>query len=433
MKATIYIAVAVLLSAAATADAQTLFKDGEFGDTITGDIHWVDESDVIVARALKGSKLKINLGPAKKSPYRAVMAIYEEGQDVVSLSVTGIATKGGNGFKTLEPLVLPSTGRYRIRVLTRTAPGGAAYAGDYLLKTKIIPQKKFEDVLPFPESGEADVTFVALAGSTANIVLKAGPGSELPVLVDILRPNGESVLTSGARKDKKKAITVKKVALPDFGEYRVRLTGVPFKSCQYTVSVKNAKRKAQKVDVRDYTPPERPILELSRTAERDPLVLFREEEGGADRYIFLPGRNSPLEYVVDRPAGLSLATIDQVIEQNRIVGYTRTDGVGEWEAIVADMLLEQSRLVSYRVSVVTPTGNGTSVFSGIQRDLSNKITNYSEVRTYGEEGVDPAHSLRIYGIERPDRQTEIRYKVDLEGPEGPLGTFVYPPWSLPES
>jgi hypothetical protein len=273
--------------------------------------------------------------------------------------------------------------------------------------------------------------FSAHGGSVLNLVVKAGPGTDLPTLSDILDPDGKSLLAGAEVKVKKKSIVVKKLALDTFGVYRVKVAGEAFKSFQFTAKVKPPKRKWEKVDVRDLTPPPLPPLVLGRTGDREPFVRIRSQQGGTNRYFFTPGDSNVNEYVDDAPDGLVFSTTDLVRVEGLAVSYRRVSSSGEFEALISELTYDPDiLLVSFRTDVETPSGDGLSLFSEITRDGAGKVTGYKEVRTFGEEGVDPPFTLVVSEIQRGPRQGEVRYRVDYSDTEGNSGTYVYPPWRI---
>ena len=437
MKTRIFATTLALLLAAGAARAQELWKEGRFGDKITGDIHRIDESDIFVDEVIAGSEMKVLLKPARKSNYRAVVGMYAPEEDFTSLPVL-IRQNPDKPPNPNKPVLqvktlwtpMTETGKYRVRVLTQSEDD-LAFSGEYSLRVKIKVNRKYAATVPIPEGGEGIAEFSAHAGSVLNLVIKAGPGTDLPTLTDLVDPDGNSLLVGAEIKLSKKAIQVKKLALATFGVYRVKVQGEAFKSFRFTAKVKPPKRKWEKVDVRDLAPPPLPLLILSRTGDREPFVQIRGQQGGTNRYLFTPRDTSANEYVNDAPAGLVFNTTDIVRVDGLTLSYRRVSSSGEFEALVSEMAYDaEPLLLSFRTDVKVPDGDGLSLFSEITRDGAGSVTGYEEIRTFGEEGVDPAHTLVFSDIERLPAAGQVRYRVQYTDPDGNSTTYVYPPWRL---
>jgi hypothetical protein len=224
---------------------------------------------------------------------------------------------------------------------------------------------------------------------------------------------------------------VKKLALETFGVYRVQVDGEEFKSFRFVAKIKPPKRKWEKVDVRDGVAPAMDPLELGRTGDREPSVLVRGQDGAANRYFFTPGRTGINEYLNDAPDGLSFDTVDPVRVEGWLVSYRRVSSTGTFEALVSEIVRDEDGVIeSFRVEIKTPDGDGVSVFDAITRDGAGMVTGYREVRTYGEEGVDPTFTLVLSAIERLSGQGQVRYRVEYTGGGTGPTTYLYPPWQL---
>jgi len=428
-----------LLLLVGAAQAQDQWKQGRFGDKLTGDIHRIDESDIFVDEIVTGSRMKVQLTPAMKSNYRPLIGIYAPGEDFESLPVLvkvdpDKPPKPGKPVLRLKTLWTPlaTTGKYRIRVLAQSADD-LTFSGDYSLKVKIQVNKQFGGTVPIPEGGEGTAEFSAHAGSRLNLVIKAGPGTDLPTLTDILDPDGESLLAGADVKVTKKSILVKKLDLAMFGVYRVKVDGEAFKSFTFKAKIKPPKRKWEKVDVRDIAPPPLPLLLLNRTSDREPFIQVRSQTGGTNRYFFTPGGRTVNEYVDDPPEGLVLSTQDQLPDTGWPVSYRRVSSTHDFQAFISEITRDtENRVTSFRTTATTPDGEGLSVFTEITRNPAGEVSGYEEVRTFGKEGEDPAFTLVVSEIERLAGRGEVRYRVEYSDTEGGSGTFVYPAWQLTE-
>jgi len=440
MKTRIFATTLALLLAAGAVGAQELWKVGRFGDKVTGDIHRTDESDIFVDEVVAGSRMKILLKPAKKSNYRALIGIYAPGEDfsVLPLLIKVNPDKPPRPDKPVlqvKTLWMPmtETGKFRVRVLAQSEDD-LAFSGDYSLRVKIKVNKVYDGTVPIPEGGEGIAEFSAHAGSVLNLVVKAGPGTELPTLTDILDPNGKSLLEVAEIKLKKNSIEVKKLPLDTFGVYQVKVSGEAFMSFRFKAKIKPPKWQWLKVDVRDPSAPPLLLLELSRTGDREPFISIRSQKGGTNRYFFTPGSTSVNEYVDEAPDGITFNTTDIIRVDGWPVSYRRTSSTGTFEALISELLRDpdplNGTLESFRVDAQTPDGDGVSLFSEITRDGAGKVTGYKEVRTFGEEGVDPPFTLVVSGIERLQGAGQVRYRVEYSDTDGESATYVYPPWQL---
>ena len=123
--------------------------------------------------------------------------------------------------------------------------------------------------------------------------------------------------------------------------------------------------------------------------------------------------------------------MDVIKEEGFTVSYRRVSTTGEFGAFVSQFTRDAERLLtSFRTEVQTPDGDGLSLFSEIVRDGATHVSGYKEVRTFGEEGVDPEHTLVVSDIERLSGSGQVRYKVEYTDPDGNSETFIYPPWQL---
>jgi hypothetical protein len=436
-------------------------REGTFGDRITGDIHRGGEGDVFVGHAVKGSKFKMSLGPVGRgSNYRALGPITGNSAQEYYAVVGGtslldvvrppglLPVKKGKGVRFLTT-ELDVTGEYRIVVLTAVSENGNPYAGDYQLKSKVKPPRRFRLSEPFPVGGgDAEAVFGALPGSTATISVRAGRGTELPELVDLVAPSaddprepGESIFVGLEPKIGKKSVSLKGVPLPAFGDYRIRLRSETGGVWKVTVKVKPPRIPGEKLDVRQGTPPDRwPVmLEIigtePRVDPRDPENPNSDERfaGGATLFYFTPGTS--------RPSGIILAPckspdVKGVGTDNPPSGFDflcldSESFVGEAREVTWEKLGNSFYTKTFLLTVQTPEGPGASVFTDVLRDdpSSFRPTGWKEVRTYGEEGLNGPWTFRVRDIVRKGNTT-ISFWVDAEGPDGPLGSFPVPAWIL---
>jgi hypothetical protein len=434
MKTKCILATAILCLAATTASGQVLIRDGQYGDKVTGDIFLASEADMFIDRVVEGSEITVRITPDKQSPYRASLLIYPPESDFISILGNVFLLRNDRGFKSL-PILAPSTGRYRILVNAPTDQAGNPFGGSYRLKAKVKPPKRRAFIGAFPAGGgQAEVIFPALAGSVGMVNVKGGPGTPVPEIADLCDPGGNSILEGLEIKIRKKSVGIKNIPLELFGDYVLKLKGGGSGEYQAKVKIKYPKRKSIDINVSDGVAPEALPITLS-TVLGEPLVVLSDEEGAGNDFLLVP-----VGFTI-RSLILSGATpceeTNQVLEENRLISYDIVCEDDTYGAEVHSILYDEAGgpLTSLMADVRTPEGTGTITISNITRAANGRVAGYTEQRTFGdpEQGEEVrTYSFTVRNLKRQGNGQILGFWVDLSGPEGPIGSFPFPAWQLPE-
>ena len=425
--------------------AQVIPREGGFGDRIHGDIHVAGEADLFTDRAVEGSRLSVTILPWRKSDYRAGLFILPEGSDDLGEGVLrgklARVKKKGAGL-AFFPIELPSTGRYRIMVTAGAGEGEEFFTGEYLLKTRIRIPRKFRFDREIPEGGgEAEVEFPAVPGSVATIRVKVGPGGALPGVLDILDPDGESILAQAESRQKKSVWILKRVPLSTFGRYRLWFTSAEAGDWIVKVAVKPPRTKGEKLEKLDPGPPgpDPVVLSLTAGGEVEPIVLVADEEGGPNLMPSYPRSGIPGFAFLDPGSITCSTTEDEEFDAlNRPTGFTlRCSGdLGDYVARVSGIEREDGgdALVGYRMAAETAAGNGSSVFTDVAMDGEERAASWTERRTYDVSGR--SYLVTVRDILRTGQGHARSFAVEVTrldpvNGDTSLGTFRLPPWALP--
>ncbi|MHC4472342.1 MAG: hypothetical protein ACYS99_15435 [Planctomycetota bacterium] len=491
------IAALCLLLLSSPALGQFIRREGGLGDKIVGNISPAGETDMFVSRAVKGSTTVVKLVPKGKTPYRATIlfgdaiqaaiALHRPGEDFTSMLETELINitllKRGRGLKT-DPFKLDVTGPYRIMVSAAVDDAGNPFPGNYLLKTKVRPPRKLLFERTYDAELTAEIPIDVLPGSIMKVIVRPGPGSSLPEVVDFLDPDGASLLAGLTVKTKKKSVGFKTGALEKFGTHTLKLRAESFGSLSAVVKIRPPKTKGVLIEHLDAGPPGPDPVKLSVVAG-EPLVLLPDESGGANRLRITPGRYRPGNEFASATVigmgegepppqfagGLPLYTLViigepyvQVVAEgggaNAVqfrpgmkkpawfslfaADFTETDHVVDgdgaltgfkvqyndlpYSAVVSEITYTDDAdayVTSFRVVVETDTGDGTSFIHGITRDAQGLPTGWTDTRTFGPSGSERTYTLTIRDLVREGGEA-TSFMMDFEDPDGPHVPVPYP-------
>jgi len=191
--------------------------------------------------APRGAVLTFSLAAKKKAALDFVVDLDVDAGEAPSFGDAKKFNDRGTKFQ-VKGLVLPETGAYTLTI--RSAAG----SGEYALKLKVVPQKKWSQIIAPGVGGTESFGFAAPADSAVTFKAKAAKGSS----ADPRFGDFEGTDLSGEGTAKTGSHTVKTTVPADAAKLNVDVTdiGAAGGDVKVSATVKAPKVKTQKLDVR---------------------------------------------------------------------------------------------------------------------------------------------------------------------------------------
>jgi hypothetical protein len=206
------------------------------GESATGDIVFDGEEDRVAVDLVAGMKLTAVAKPSKGSPLRCGADLLDPAEAAIALGPK--QRKESKGSVTLSSFAAPATGTHFVAV--RGTAAGPLGAYDLLTKAKAAPKPpKVSGTVP--AGGAVEFPVDALAGSRLTVSVVAKKGAALrPRIESVSGPSGaEADLADPAvrRRETATSASLSKVVLPEFGTWRVRVTGDGGTGGEFTATI----------------------------------------------------------------------------------------------------------------------------------------------------------------------------------------------------
>jgi len=192
--------------------------------------------------ASDATKVSIKIKRAKKSTLELDVRLLRPDGTVFDPAAAGGKAKPKAQSYSAKFAGVGQAGIWRVEVR-----GANATAGDCTVTVKAKEKTKVTDSAVIPASRGVDVEFDVPSNSEVAIKMKKAKGASVVPNVEILDPHGNPVNQNnlGKTSDKKGSFQIKKLRLPLFGTYTLRITGKSGLggSVSYSISTKQTKFK----------------------------------------------------------------------------------------------------------------------------------------------------------------------------------------------
>jgi len=205
--------------AAPTAEAQ---PDGTvvFNQKFHGLIDSSVDTDLVRLDEVEGSKLTVTVTSNAGNNLHPAIELLDDQMSPIDV---GTALKLKKKKAQIKKFTLPTSGTYFVRV---SAANGLT--GTYKLKAKGTPPTTFVGSDVISSSGEInEIVFAARAEAVLKGSLTRTSGNLEPFAIELVGPGGTLVAIAGGitPTEDNTGLSLKKVKLPNLGEYRLRITG----------------------------------------------------------------------------------------------------------------------------------------------------------------------------------------------------------------